>query len=63
MNTLFQVKDQELHNAVKPRYIVAIDGSAGFLKPLLTFFDHTPNDQVSYVILRHIGKDVRSDLE
>ena len=41
-------------------YIIAIGGSAGSLSPLLTFFDNTLIDKVSYVILRHIPADARS---
>ena len=63
MSTLNQLNHYALHKIVKPMYLVAIGGSAGFLKPLLTFFDHTPNDMVSYIILRHIGRNVRSELE
>lgn len=48
---------------MQPEFIVAIGGSAGFLKPLLTFFDHTPEDNVCYVILRHIAPDTVSHLE
>lgn len=50
------------HNIRKPQYIVAIGGSAGFLKPLVTFFDHTETDDVSYVVLRHIGHNMQSEL-
>jgi two-component system CheB/CheR fusion protein len=46
----------------KPKYIIAIGGSTVFLKPLITFFDHTPTDDVSYVVLRHIGINVQSHL-
>ena len=63
MSTLNKLNHYALRKIVKPMYLVAIGGSAGFLKPLLTFFDHTPNDMVSYVILRHIGRNVRSELE
>jgi two-component system, chemotaxis family, CheB/CheR fusion protein len=45
------------------RYVAAIGGSAGGLEPLKTFFDHTPADQVSYVILRHLPTTYRSLLK
>jgi two-component system CheB/CheR fusion protein len=47
----------------KPRYIVAIGGSAGSLKPMIKFFDHTPVDDISYVVLRHIVRNMQSLLE
>lgn len=47
----------------KPEYIVAIGGSAGYLAPLLKFFDQTLIDKVSYVILRHIPADAQSFLK
>ena len=45
------------------RYIAAIGGSAGALEPLKSFFDHTPNDNVSYVILRHLPPSYQSLLK
>src|SRR5688572_30126764 len=36
------------------RFVVAIGSSAGGLDAMKTFFDHTPHDNVTYVILRHI---------
>lgn len=33
------------------------------LEPLKTFFDHTPNDRVSYVILRHLSPNYQSMLK
>lgn len=33
------------------------------LTPLTAFFDHTPNDQVSYVILRHLSPTYQSQLK
>jgi len=45
------------------RFIAAIGGSAGVLNPLKTFFDHTPSDQVSYVILRHLSPTHQSALK
>lgn len=47
----------------KPEFIVAIGGSAGFLAPLLSFFDYTINDRVSYVILCHLPTDTLSLLK
>ena len=63
MNTVLKFKNNHaFYKFAKPEYIAAIGGSAGFLKPLLKFFDHTQNDNISYVVLRHIGRDVRSEL-
>ena len=45
------------------RYVVALGGSAGVLDPLKKFFDHTPNDSVSYVILRHLSPTHHSMLK
>jgi len=35
-------------------YMAAIGFSAGGLNPVIDFFEHTPNDNVSYVILQHL---------
>jgi two-component system CheB/CheR fusion protein len=45
------------------RYIAAIAGSAGSLKPLKEFFDHTPHDNVAYVIVQHLPMGFRSQLQ
>ena len=44
------------------KFVVAIGYSEGGLEPLLTFFDHVPHDQATYVILRHIPIDQRGAL-
>lgn len=44
------------------KFVVAIGYSEGGLEPLLTFFDHVPHDQATYVILRHIPIGQRSAL-
>ena len=43
--------------------IVAMGGSAGSLKPLIEFFDHTPLDSASYVIVQHLPKHYQSQLK
>jgi len=48
---------------LKKRYITAIGGSAGALDPLKIFFDHTPNDQVTYVVVRHLSPTYKSVLK
>lgn len=44
------------------KFIVAIGYSEGGLKPLLSFFDHVPHDQATYIILRHVPMDQRGAL-
>lgn len=45
------------------KFIVAIGYSEGGLSPLLTFFDHVPHDQATYIILRHIPQNQRGVLQ
>ena len=42
------------------QYIVAIGASAGGLEALSSFFDHTPIDSVSYIIIPHLSIDFKS---
>ncbi|PWT76578.1 MAG: hypothetical protein C5B59_06210 [Bacteroidetes bacterium] len=44
------------------QYVIAIGGSAGSLFALRKFFDHTPLNNASYVILRHLPLDYKSAL-
>jgi two-component system CheB/CheR fusion protein len=44
------------------KFIVAIGASAGGLKPILTFFDSTPNDHATYIILQHLHPDFKSQM-
>lgn len=44
------------------QFIAAIAGSAGSHQRLLEFFDHTPHDDVSYVILQHLPATWQSQL-
>jgi two-component system CheB/CheR fusion protein len=46
--------------AAFPHHIIAIGASAGGLEELNTFFDHTPMDGVSYVIVQHLSSDFKS---
>ncbi len=46
----------------KPKYIIAIGASAGGLEDLNAFFDHTPLDSVSYVIVQHLSPDYKSSM-
>ena len=45
---------------VEPNYIIAIGASAGGLQEINSFFDHTPCDGVSYVIVQHLSSDFKS---
>ncbi|HEX8277475.1 MAG TPA: chemotaxis protein CheB [Segetibacter sp.] len=41
-------------------HIIAIGASAGGMEEINTFFDHTPLDGVSYVIVQHLSPDFKS---
>ena len=45
-----------------PHYIIAIGASAGGLEEINSFFDHTPSDQVSYIIIQHLSADFKSHM-
>lgn len=42
------------------RHIIAIGASAGGLQEINSFFDHTPCDGVSYIIIQHLSSDYKS---
>ena len=42
------------------QYIIAIGSSAGGLEALSTFFDYTPLDNVSYIIISHMSSGFKS---
>ncbi|MFC4210238.1 chemotaxis protein CheB [Pedobacter lithocola] len=44
----------------EPEYIIAIGASAGGLEEINIFFDHTPLDGVSYVVVQHLSADFKS---
>ncbi|WMN11921.1 CheR family methyltransferase [Marivirga salinae] len=44
----------------KSCYIIAIGASTGGMEAIHTLFDHTPTDDVSYVILQHLSPDYKS---
>ncbi|MCE7042890.1 chemotaxis protein CheB [Dyadobacter sp. CY312] len=46
----------------EPHHIIAIGASAGGLDELNTFFDHTPSDGVSYVIVQHLSAEFKSHM-
>jgi two-component system CheB/CheR fusion protein len=43
-----------------PNYIIAIGASAGGMEEINSFFDHTPLDGVSYIIIQHLSADFKS---
>lgn len=44
------------------QYLIAIAGPHLSLKPLTIFFDHTPMDDASYIILQHLPKRYQTRL-
>lgn len=44
----------------QPHHIIAIGASAGGLDEITAFFDHTPLDGVSYIIVQHLSPDFKS---
>ncbi len=46
----------------KHQFIIAIGASAGGLEALTSFFEHTPLDSVSYVIIPHLSPDFKSKM-
>jgi two-component system CheB/CheR fusion protein len=44
----------------EPNHIIAIGASAGGMEEINSFFDHTPLDGVSYVIVQHLSADYKS---
>jgi len=46
--------------AAAPHHIIAIGASAGSMEEINSFFDHTPVDDVSYIIIQHLSSDFKS---
>jgi two-component system CheB/CheR fusion protein len=44
----------------EPHHIIAIGASAGGMDEINSFFDHTPLDGVSYIIIQHLSSDFKS---
>lgn len=42
--------------------IIAIGASAGGLESIAAFFDHTPMDAVSYILIQHLSSDFKSQM-
>lgn len=47
---------------VDKQYIIAIGASAGGLEAISAFFDHTPLDAVSYIVIQHLSPDFKSQM-
>lgn len=45
------------------QYVIAICGPHGSADPLIHFFDHTPLNNASYIILRHLPANYQSVLD
>lgn len=48
--------------ATLPTHIIAIGASAGGMEEINTFFDNTPCDGISYVIVQHLSADFKSKM-
>lgn len=46
----------------KQQYIIAIGASAGGLEAISAFFDYTPMDGVSYILIQHLSPDFKSQM-
>src|SRR5688572_21950586 len=44
------------------QYIIAIGASAGGLEAISAFFDYTPLDAVSYILIQHLSADFKSQM-
>lgn len=44
------------------QYIIAIGASAGGLDAISAFFDYTPLDAVSYIVIQHLSADFKSQM-
>ncbi|MEO8764389.1 MAG: chemotaxis protein CheB [Ginsengibacter sp.] len=47
-------------NLNQPHHIIAIGASAGGMDEINSFFDHTPLDEVSYILIQHLSPDFKS---
>jgi two-component system CheB/CheR fusion protein len=47
---------------VDKQYIIAIGASAGGLEAISAFFDYTPLDAVSYILIQHLSSDFKSQM-
>ncbi|HMK03294.1 MAG TPA: CheR family methyltransferase [Ferruginibacter sp.] len=54
------ILEKNISIAEQQQYIIAIGASAGGLQEINSFFDHTPLDGVSYVIIQHLSENYKS---
>lgn len=47
---------------IDKQYIIAIGASAGGLEAISAFFDYTPLDAVSYIVIQHLSSDFKSHM-
>ncbi|MHB8206384.1 chemotaxis protein CheB [Mucilaginibacter sp.] len=47
---------------IDQQYIIAIGASAGGLEAISAFFDYTPLDSVSYILIQHLSADFKSQM-
>jgi two-component system CheB/CheR fusion protein len=47
---------------VNQQYVIAIGASAGGLEAISAFFDYTPLDSVSYIVIQHLSADFNSQM-
>src|SRR5688500_6085633 len=45
---------------LQSQHIIAIGASAGGMDEINRFFDHTPIDSVSYIVIQHLSPDFKS---
>lgn len=48
---------------INRHFIIALGGSAGSVEALTEFFDYTPCDHASYVIIRHLPQQYKTQLK
>ena len=46
----------------KNKHIIAIGASAGGIEAIYSFFEHTPLDKVSYIVIQHLSPDYKSKM-
>lgn len=59
---LFHFLDTLMAKIDDKQYIIAIGASAGGLEAISAFFDYTPLDAVSYIIIQHLSSDFKSQM-
>ncbi len=59
-NQIFKIMKKETKDQPEGPYIIAIGASAGGMEAIHLLFDHTPEDEVSYIIIQHLSPDHKS---